>query len=159
MKKEVASGLARVGLLVVFALVALSAPAKAQSLQYKLNANIPFEFSIADKKFPAGNYSFSRAQVNSGDLVIQISSKDGHSNITRLTIPTMRRTSEDESTVVFHRYGNEYFLFQVWAGGATTGRALIMSRSERDLWKAQDNVVIAPATPKQEIVVVAADLP
>jgi len=34
---------------------------------------------------------------------------------------------------LFHRYGDQYFLFQVWAPGATIGRQFTKSRAERQL--------------------------
>ena len=34
---------------------------------------------------------------------------------------------------VFHRYGDHYFLVQVWPAGATTGRAIPKSRQELEI--------------------------
>ena len=54
MKKATVRGFAKLGLLAVMMIVAAGASAKAQSLDYRLTANIPFDFSVADKKLPAG---------------------------------------------------------------------------------------------------------
>jgi len=45
--------------------------------------------------------------------------------------PKNARTAA-EATVVFHRYGDQSFLSEVWPPGATEGRMLIESRSERE---------------------------
>jgi hypothetical protein len=37
---------------------------QAQSLAYPITASIPFDFSVADTKLPAGKYSIARAKVS-----------------------------------------------------------------------------------------------
>jgi hypothetical protein len=133
MKNVFAKGLVKFGLLAVITVISAGAPAKAQSLQYKLTANIPFEFTVMDKKLPAGKYSISRAQQANGDLVIQIVSEDRRENVSRLTIPVVTRDPAKEGMLVFHQYGDEYFLFEIWPAGGNTGRALPRSRAEREL--------------------------
>src|SRR5215470_1940466 len=69
MKKATVKGFAMFGLLAVVMIITAGASAKAQSLDYRLTANIPFDFSVADKKLPAGEYWISRAQQNQGDTI------------------------------------------------------------------------------------------
>jgi len=133
MKKDVLKGLTKIGLLAVVMIVAASASVKAQSLQYKLTANVPFDFTVSDKKLPAGKYSISRAQTSNGDLVLQIVSADGQKNISRLTIPVITHKPMNQGTLVFNRYGNDYYLSEVWPAGGSTGRELLKSRTEREL--------------------------
>ena len=133
MKNVFARGLVKFGLLAVIALSSAGVPAKAQSLQYKLTANIPFDFTVQDKKLPAGKYSISRAQQSNGDLVIQIVSQNGRENVYRMTIPVVTRDPSNEGLLVFHQYGDEYFLYEIWPAGGHTGRALPRSRTEREL--------------------------
>jgi hypothetical protein len=162
MKKEIAKGFTKLGLLVVMIMIAAGASTKAQSLENKLTANIPFDFTVADKKFQAGEYSFRRAQQTAGDTIVRVSSADGHANVNRFTIPVVRLNAEDKATLVFHRYGDEYFLFQVWPAGATTGRALPKSRGEKDVQrKVHDNNVgmVMMKAPAVESVTVVADQP
>ena len=133
MKKDVLKGLTKIGLLAVVMIVAASASVKAQSLQYKLTANVPFDFTVSDKKLPAGKYSISRAQTSNGDLVLQIVSANGKENISRLTIPVITHKPMNQGTLVFNRYGNDYYLSEVWPAGGSTGRELPKSRTEREL--------------------------
>ena len=140
---------AKMGLLAVITIIAAGASAQAQSLQYRLTANIPFDFSIAGKKLPAGKYWINRAQQGNGDTAVQISSPDGHANITRLTIPVSTFNPVKEGTLVFHRYGEDYFLSEIWPAGGLTGRALPKSSAERELErKAQDNGIAAMRAPE-----------
>jgi hypothetical protein len=48
MKKATVRGFAKFGLLAVMMIVAAGVSAKAQTLEYRLTANIPFDFSVAD---------------------------------------------------------------------------------------------------------------
>ena len=142
MKKVVASGLIKFGLFAAMVVMAAGATAKAQSLQYRLTVNIPFDFTVTDKKLPAGKYSISRAQQSNGDLVVQISSENGKESVARLTIPVVTREPANEGMLVFHQYEGEYFLYEIWPAGGQTGRALLKSRTEREL-EQKDDVKIA----------------
>ena len=123
--------------------------AQAQSLTYRLTANIPFDFSVAGKKLPAGKYWINRAQQDNGDTVVQIRSTDGNENITRLTIPVRTFNPVKHGSLVFHRYGEEYFLSEIWPAGGLTGRELPKSHAERELErKAPDNGIAAMRAPE-----------
>ena len=160
MKKEVGKRFTKIGLLVVMIMSAAGTSAKAQSLQYKLTANIPFDFTVADKKFQAGEYTFGRAQQTAGDMVVQVRRTDGHANTHGITIPVIRLTADNKATLIFRRYGEEYFLAEVWPAGANTGRALPKSCGERDVErKVHDNVVGMAQMKAPDLVTIVADLP
>ena len=143
MKNVVASGLVKFGLLAEILVVAASATAKAQSLNYTLTVNIPFDFTVSDKKLPAGKYSIRRAQQGNGDLVILISSVDGDKSVSRLTFPVVTRDPANDGMLVFHQYEGEYFLYEIWPAGGHTGRALPKSRAERELEKKGEDAKVA----------------
>ena len=158
MKNAVVKGFAKIGLLAVMTIIAASASAKAQSLEYRITANIPFDFSIGDKKLPAGKYWINRAQASSGDLVLQVRSADGHSNILRMSIPVVTLNRTNSASLLFHRYGDEYFLSEVWPAGSATGRELQKSRAERDLArKTQDNQIAAMRGPVETVTIRASN--
>ena len=136
MKKFVKAS-TKIGMLVLISIAALSASSKAQGLVNGLKANIPFDFTVAGKKFAAGHYSIDRASQANGDLVLQISGRENHSTVFPITSPVETFTARDKSVLVFHRYGDEYFLAQVWRAGATTGRAFTKSHRERQLEQEQ----------------------
>ena len=133
MKKLVGNLITKIGLLGVMALVTAVIPAQGQSLAYRIKARIPFDFNVADKKLPAGEYSVGRVRQNSDDLVLSIADLGGRSKAIRSSIPVQSFREKKNATLVFHRYGDQYFLFQVWGAGETTGRQFLKSRSEREL--------------------------
>jgi hypothetical protein len=133
MKKQLVNVLTKIGFLSVMGFVTAVGSAHGQSLADKLRASIPFDFIVADKKVPAGDYYIGRANPNVGDSLLLIRSLDGHSQTIRPTIPVITLAAKDRGVLVFHRYGDQYFLFQVWPAGATTGRVMPKSRSEREI--------------------------
>ena len=143
MKNVVVKGLVKFGLLAAVLMIAAGASAQAQTLQYKVTANIPFDFTITDKKLPAGKYSIVRAQNSNGDQVLQISSADGNQIMSRLTIPVIARDVVKQGLLVFRQHGDEYFLYEIWPAGGQTGRAFPKSRAERELERQGNDTKVA----------------
>jgi len=128
--------------------------AQAQSLASPIRVRIPFDFIVADKTYAAGEYFFQRAQPTSGDTMVLLRSADGRTKVIRLSNAVQTRDPKKLVMLVFHRYGNQHFLSQVWPAGATTGRELPKSREERELERQAREVVRVDmrATPTVEIV-------
>lgn len=121
----------KVGLLSSMLLVTFVAVAQGQSLNYRIKANIPFDFSIGEKKLPAGRYLIGRTGDN--DIALAITDDVGHPKAIRLSYSAQRSHARDEATLVFRQLGDQYFLFQVWPAGATSGRQFPKSRGEREV--------------------------
>ena len=116
MKKQVVRTLMMFGL--VMAMFVMVGSAQAQSLANKMRINIPFEFSVGDSKLPAGDYSVGRALSTSGDTVLLISNVKHSDSAFPLTNSAQSLDPKDVNTLVFHRYGDQYFLYQVWGKSA-----------------------------------------
>ena len=147
--KKLVTASTKIGMLVLISIAALAASASAQTGS-GLRANIPFDFSVAGKKFAAGHYSITRANQTNGDLVLRLSNLDEHSTMFPITNRVETLTTWNKSVLIFHRYGDEYFLAQVWAAGSTTGRAFVKSRRERQLAQEQQRI---GATDKKALMV------
>ena len=128
MKKELLKGFTMLMLVVVMALATAVASANAQSAN-KVTAEVPFEFSIGYKTLPAGEY-VAQTMVSAGDALM-IQSGDGMTNAVRLSEATERMKNKTHARMVFHRYGQRYFLAEVWNGLDNTGRQLLKSGEER----------------------------
>jgi hypothetical protein len=122
------------GTLVTGCLLALmtAAPARAQISGTALRATIPFDFSVRGKTLPAGNYEIRRINDAPEGLVIR-NVNDKHDHVMFETEPIGGRKIFRRSEIVFHRYGDSYFLSEVLPAGEKTGRELIPSRAERQL--------------------------
>jgi hypothetical protein len=97
--------------------------------QSKLIADIPFEFAIGQKVLPAGEYT-----VNPGAApgVLVIGGRDA--SVFTQTIPSSTNSGTvPGSKLVFNRYGNTYFLSQVWNAENQRGYRLPKSKTEREM--------------------------
>ena len=127
MKKEILS----VFTMLILTLALAVGTAHAQTARH-LTASIPFQFTIGNQTLPAGDYTIDSINQDSGKSALRFRSKDGR--VTRLVImnPTQRGLDPEKASLVFHRYGDSYFLAEVWAGDPY-GLTLPRSRSERDM--------------------------
>ena len=129
MKKIFAIG--AVSLLVV----AAALPVAAQTGQTdRLTANIPFEFTVAGKAMPAGDYEVWRTH-NSRAIVIRGLDNQGSavSIVMEGSIQIPNPTADTK--LVFNRYGNQYFLHEVVNGYANQEYTLPELRAEREMAK------------------------
>jgi hypothetical protein len=146
MKLQVVNVLKKVGLLCAILLATVFTSAHAQSPSNRVTAQIPFDFSIGDRKLPSGKYSVGRVRTNSDDLVLSVDDESGRSKAIHTSIPVRNLDLTENAKLVFHRYGDQYFLYQVWPGGTTTGRQFPKSRSERDAQQALTSPAIGRAS-------------
>ena len=112
--------------LVMFSLSAALSPV-ALMAQSRINANIPFDFTVGAKSFAAGNYSVHR--INDHVLVIQ-NVKNG-SSIMSMVLPGQPAKTPSNPVLRFNRYGNSYFLAEVAGDGE--GWQFHKSSAEKEL--------------------------
>lgn len=132
MERKAIKRLTMLSLVSLFTLFTTVASANAQ-LSNPIRAKIPFDFSMGDKKLPAGEYSFRRLSEFSSDKTMLVSNLDSSTRVFQLTFGARVLTPKDQSTLVFHRYGDQYFLEQIWTSGEQEGTQLPESRSEQTL--------------------------
>jgi len=124
------------------ALVLAASAAFAQTKQGDVVADIPFPFVVAQQTMPAGHYIVSPASQDA--LGIHDASNRG---TFVPTLSTQRSAKDNSCKLVFHRYGDTYFLSEVWVAGKSNGRTLFRSRAERELAESGKERVIAEVTP------------
>jgi hypothetical protein len=132
------------------AFVSALATASAQTPGHNLTVKVPFEFSVGDKTLPAGDYLISR--LSSDGTTVRISNQESDRNIARQTRSIQSSQPKEQSVLVFRRYGDQYFLAQVWLVGETTGREITPSASEKSL----DNELAKNNEQAQTVTVIAA---
>jgi hypothetical protein len=109
--------------LIVAATIAVPVVSAQQTI---MRANVPFAFNIGDKQFPAGAYA-----VREMDRATLIQSKDGEHSV--LGIYNYAGPSKaDQTKLVFHRVGDQYFLAQIWTS-ALGGLSVPQSELEKEL--------------------------
>src|SRR5438552_8722567 len=132
MKRNVIKRLTMLSLVSMFTLCAAVASANAQ-LSSPIRAKIPFDFNVGEKKLPAGEYSFSSLPGFSDNKLMSVSSADARAHLFQSTFAAEVLTPKNKSTLVFNRYGDQYFLEQIWSGGEQEGTQVPQSRRERTI--------------------------
>jgi hypothetical protein len=96
--------------------------------------DIPFNFIIGQKILPSGEYTVGVRSVASNTVWL-VQSRDARAGAFFLTIPVQASETQEKTKLVFHKYGDQYFLSQIWIPGSSSGRELSMPRMERELAK------------------------
>jgi hypothetical protein len=121
--------------IVMAGVVALHAQDKA------VTANVPFNFYLNNKVMPKGVY---RVSENSRGTIVSLKTTTA---IQAITVSNVEGKSLVETPrLVFHRYGDTYFLAQVWTGHNSMGSAIVRSSHEKEL-------TASAATPGDTVVV------
>ena len=108
--------------------LAISAPLAAQA--NRVTANIPFEFSVAGKVLPAGEYAIR----NGGGDVLLINGLDNNASALVLSATSWNGKRDGATAVLtFNRYGDSYFLSRVWNGYSGSENMLPVTRTEKEL--------------------------
>ena len=75
-------------------------------------AEIPFGFHVGDSSFTAGRYTVDAVAPK----VLRVKS-DGQKSAALILTHSVERRGSGQAKLIFHRYGNEYYLSQVWDFG------------------------------------------
>lgn len=127
MKKQILIAFTKLCLTVLLTFAAVAA-ARAQSST--IRADIPFDFNIAGETLPAGTYIIGRLSPGAAETLL-IRNRAGKASAIQFTSPVQASVAPAQAKLIFHRYGNSYFLAEVWTDGDDIGRRLLKSRSER----------------------------
>jgi hypothetical protein len=89
--------------------------------------DIPFAFTVSNHTLPAGRYIVTRPSQK----FLRIFNSQNHGTFALTN--RVEGKAPESGKMVFHRYGNAYFLSEVWVSGSRTGRKVLQSRSEKEL--------------------------
>ena len=97
----------------------------------KLVANVPFQFRAGEMLIPAGECAVQRANMNSSTLVIG----NWGAKVGLFANPSIAEATEASRTnaMVFHKYGDRYFLTSIKLKGSKAVYRLHESKAEAEL--------------------------
>jgi hypothetical protein len=116
------------------AALGMSATAFAQTTQ--LNVTVPFEFIAGDTVLPAGDYDVHSTGLWGGKA---LSIQNVISKAATFLLSTwcqLAKTSESNK-LVFYRYGQKYFLAEVWTVNTNIGRQMPVDQRQTELARNQ----------------------
>ena len=111
----------------LFTAVALFAQTENRPL---MKVNIPFAFSADNHTLPAGQYFVTT--VTPERSIALVSADRKHTTIINDLLNYAGSPSAD-SRLVFNRYGDEYFLTQVWTKGDNVARNPMISKRQAEI--------------------------
>ena len=94
-------------------------------------ADIPFGFYVRDTALQAGSYTVQEAS-NPG--IVQIRNNETGKSILVMAPPNKSGNSQDPK-LVFHKYGDRYFLSELWLAGTGAVDCVAMGKLEREISK------------------------
>ncbi len=118
--------------LVVVTLVMLSGMASAQlDSRSKIAVQVPFEFVVANKVVPAGEWVVQIA-IEEGN-VLDIRNAHTNAGVFSTSSRTEAKQPASHYALVFKRYGDRYFLSGISLQGSRVGYRLRESKAEAEL--------------------------
>ena len=111
---------------------------------YDQNRDVLNAYKGADRGILPGRYAVARM----AEGVLRITTPDGKG----VAVPvhsTLGKGPEGSGKVVFHRYGNSYFLSEVWTPGSDIGKQVFRSKAEKEVEMRQGRSEIAVLRTKE----------
>jgi len=115
---------------VLFTTVTLSLLAQTTPSQCLMTVNVPFAFSVEGQSLPEGEYTIFTVTP---ERSIRIVSSDGKHSAFVNTLQNYASSPSENSRLVFHRYGDDYYLIQVWTVGQNVGRNPLSSKRTMEI--------------------------
>jgi hypothetical protein len=127
-------------------------PARTQAqIVGDLKVEVPFEFHAGNTTLPAGSYVIH--QVNDSNLtVMEISRADGKRSALFNVESAQAKTTPEKTQLIFNKYGDQYFLSELFDAGDVDGTRLVPSAAEKGASKDSDAELesVAAAHPSQQ---------
>jgi len=142
----------KVGLAVtkmLFALLGLGlllATASANAQTINLKADIPFNFVVAAGTLPSGEYTIRSEPNSERALALSRAGQKASVFLANPSLSLKGMKASQQTKLVFDRYGDQYFLSEIWVEGSRVGHQLPQSRREVEI--AQNETV-------QQVIVLA----
>jgi hypothetical protein len=108
--------------------IGAATPSFAQSTPL-VKADIPFAFQANGKLMPAGTYRFSQENGS----IMRLSGTDNHVQALAMALRDNGVKPATVSKITFNKYGDHYFLHNVWVAGSTTSYRCTTTKQEKNI--------------------------
>jgi hypothetical protein len=99
-------------------------PSKAQGPLYdRVNVNLPYSVTIGDRTLQPGDYVIQQLRdLGGGSRVLLIYSNNGMKfETSAMTIPALENRTPEDTKVMLHHFGNDYYFDKIWIQGKDYG--------------------------------------
>jgi hypothetical protein len=112
----------------LFVVASFLTAGKAIAQDHAVQATVPFNFTINGTTLPAGNYTLGSDISSPHLLKITDRQKGAHAMV--MTQPSSAG-NQQANVLVFHRYGNEYFLSEIRSDASSMYVRIPTSKQEK----------------------------
>ncbi len=93
----------------------------------RVAVSLPYPVTIGAKTLPPGDYLIRSINPGSGGRVLGIFAGDERKHeATVMTIPALDNRTPEETKVVLHRFGDEYYFDKIWIQGKDYGYEFVL---------------------------------
>jgi hypothetical protein len=121
----------------------MTAAASAQTIHMRVT--VPFNFIVAGATLPAGEYEIQ--SVGAAENLLSIHNRNWSAGIVVFSNSSESLSSSSNTKLVFHRYGDRYFLSELWVRGQRSGHQVPPASREKE---------VAMDFPRDEVVLLIA---
>jgi len=129
---------------IAMTLLAASA-AMAQGTVGDVVVNVPFGFVVGTHQMQPGRYVVGPMAPG----ILRIYDTQVSDNQLLFPVNSTQSNTPKGAKLVFHRYGDSYFLSEVWNGSGNSGKQLLTSKAEKEIASGR----VSGSRPKAEIAV------
>lgn len=104
----------------MFAALLYAAPLAVAQWTIEVKADVPFPFSVREMRCAAGEYRISRTAEDPARLAVMRNAGTGESNWLLAIYMDANHPAKAQAKLVFHRYGERYFLREIHEGAGVT---------------------------------------
>jgi hypothetical protein len=134
--------------IVLFIAATFITAGKAIAQDYAVRATIPFNFTVNGSELPAGNYTLGSDVIS--PRILRIRDQTQHVHVMVMTLPSADERQK-ANQLVFHKYGNQYFLSEIRSQESSINVQFATSKQEKKAraeteqagLRAHDEVMIA----------------
>jgi hypothetical protein len=116
----------RIAAIALLAAASFVTAGSAMAQENVVRVTIPFNFAVNGNSLPAGSYSI----VSGGTSLLTLRDREHGANLIALSTPSHDDTIKD-NVLVFHRYGDQYFLSRIRAEGSSMNVYFPVSKREK----------------------------
>jgi hypothetical protein len=118
----------RISAIALFVAASFVTAGSAMAQDHQVKASVPFNFTVNGERLPAGTYTIG-SDITS-PRVVTITEREKKVHLMAITLPDSNG-SGTTNQLVFHKYGNQYFLSEIRCDSASMNAHLTTSKQEK----------------------------
>jgi hypothetical protein len=113
----------------------------------KVIVDLPYSVTLRDRTLPPGEYIIRQMPSGGEPRVLLIHSNDGTQFETSVvTLPVLDNRTPDETTVILHHIGNDYYFDKIWVQGKNYGYEFVLPDAVKSRMRERAESVTLAAT-------------